>query len=352
MNSRVTLRDIAEVANVHYSSVSLALRDHPRVSAPVREKIKKLAQEMGYVPDPALSALNAYRKTKLPVHYKSTLAWIDTWTGKYELRDQPTFNEYFEGALERARQLGYTLEEFKLRDSKLSPKRLTQVLNSRGIVGILLPPQESPRNRLDLDYTQFSTVTFGYSITPHVFHLVTNHQYHSMSLALEELTRLGYQRIGVYLHDYVDSKTDNAYTSSYWSFQQHHPEHSFLPACIVPDGKSDREALAEWYDQYKPDVILSDTDEPTKEMLADMGLRVPEDIGCAWLSQSGEKDHRAGIDQKGQIIGQTAIDFLVGMLQRGERGIPETPIRMLVEGSWRPGKTIAPQSKPKARRKK
>ncbi|WP_309383121.1 LacI family DNA-binding transcriptional regulator [Cerasicoccus frondis] len=343
MNSRVTLRDIAEAADVHYSTVSLALRDHPRVSVAVREKIKTLAQEMGYVPDPALSALNAYRKTKLPVHYKSTIAWIDTWVNQHELRDQPTFNDYYTGASERARQLGYSLEEFKLRDSDLSSKRLSQILVSRGIVGLLLPPIENPGKPLELDYEQFSTVTFGYSITPHLFHLATNHQFHSMSLALEELAKLGYQRIGVFLHEYVDSKTDNAYTSSYWRFQQRHPERKHIPACIVPDEQSDREALVAWFNQYKPDVIISDTDEPTTEMLAKMGLRVPQDIGCAWLSQSGENDLRAGIDQKGQLIGQTAIDFLVGMLQRGERGIPATPIRMLVEGAWRPGQTVQQQ---------
>lgn len=248
--------------------------------------------------------------------------------------------------------MGYSLEEFKLRDSELSPKRLSQILISRGIVGLLLPPIENPGNPLELDYEQFSTVTFGYSITPHLFHLVTNHQFHSMSLALEELAKLGYQRIGVFLHEYVDSKTDNAYTSSYWRFQQRHPEREHIPACIVPDGQSDREALVAWINAHQPDVILSDTDEPTTEMLAKLGLNVPKDIGCAWLSQSGENDARAGIDQKGQLIGQTAIDFLVGMLQRGERGIPETPIRMLVEGAWRPGKTVLPQRQRKPRHKK
>ena len=64
MNPRVTLRDIAQAAGVHYSTVSIALRDHPRISAPVRRKIKAIAQRMGYTPDPALAALNAYRKTK------------------------------------------------------------------------------------------------------------------------------------------------------------------------------------------------------------------------------------------------------------------------------------------------
>ncbi len=35
--------------------------------------------QMGYAADPALSALNAYRKTKLQTHYQSTIAWINNW---------------------------------------------------------------------------------------------------------------------------------------------------------------------------------------------------------------------------------------------------------------------------------
>ena len=343
MNPRVTLRDIAKVAKVHYSTVSLALRDHPRVSDEVKQRIQALAKEMGYVPDPALTALNAYRKTKLPVHYKSTIAWIDTWRDDQEkLRDQPTFNEYFLGASQRAQQLGYDVEEFSLRDNEMSSQRLSKILQSRGINGLLLPPLQTQGERLDLDYDQFSTVCFGYSITPHVFHLVTNHQSHSMHMALEEVSKLGYKKIGVYLHEYVDSKTDNAYAAGYWRYQQRHPEREHMPPCIVPYGQSDEAALSKWLKANQPEVIISDTDEPTIDMLKDLGLRVPEDIGCAWLSLGQQNDHRSGINQNGYLIGQTAIDFLVGMLQRGERGIPQTPIRMLVEGSWQTGETLLP----------
>ncbi|WP_269522790.1 hypothetical protein [Coraliomargarita parva] len=98
--------------------------------------------------------------------------------------------------------------------------------------------------------------------------------------------------------------------------------------------------LLRWFEPNQPDVILTDTDDPAMGLLTKMGLKVPEDIGCAWLSLGENEATRSGIDQNGKLIGQTAIDFLIGMLQRGERGIPETPIRMLVEGSWIQGVTL------------
>ncbi len=345
MKARVTLRDIAAEADVHYSTVSLALRDHPRVSAPVRDKIKAIARKLGYTPDPALAALNAYRKTKLTVHYQSTLAWIDTWTNeaKLRLRDQPTFNEYYLGAGERARQLGYELEEFRLCESDMSPQRLSRVLNSRGITGLLLPPLPTQANRLPLEYKLFSTISFGYSIVPHVFHLVTNHQFHSVSLALDKITELGYQRIGLYLHDYVDNKTDNAYTTGYWRYCQRHPDRKHVTAYMGSEGVDDRELFQAWYLKNRPDVVISDIDHEIDEWLGDLGVRVPEDVGCAWLSLGADDKTRAGVDQNGRLIGQTAVDFLVGMLQRGEHGIPATPVRILVEGTWRQGTTLRAQ---------
>jgi hypothetical protein len=39
-------------------------------------------------------------------------------------------------------------------------------------------------------------------------------------------------------------------------------------------------------------------------------------------------------------IGVMAVDLLVDMLHRNERGIPTIPYRLMVEGSWCEGKTL------------
>lgn len=53
----VTLKDIARVAGVSYATVSRALSNHPDVSPETREKIKRIAKEMNYVPDPSARGL-------------------------------------------------------------------------------------------------------------------------------------------------------------------------------------------------------------------------------------------------------------------------------------------------------
>ena len=63
LEKRTTMADIARKAGVHVTTVSLALRNHPRLPASTRERIQALAKELGYVPDPFLRALVTYRGT-------------------------------------------------------------------------------------------------------------------------------------------------------------------------------------------------------------------------------------------------------------------------------------------------
>jgi LacI family transcriptional regulator len=55
----VNTRDIARVAGVNQSSVSRALRGDPNVSLKTQERIARIAEEMGYRPNPFVSAFTA-----------------------------------------------------------------------------------------------------------------------------------------------------------------------------------------------------------------------------------------------------------------------------------------------------
>src|SRR4051812_8556700 len=74
---QVTLRDIAEKLGVSYVTVSLALRDCGRFSTQLQIKVKKIAAEMGYRPDPPARALVEYRLGKRVVSIHAALAWIN-----------------------------------------------------------------------------------------------------------------------------------------------------------------------------------------------------------------------------------------------------------------------------------
>jgi len=63
----ITMDDVAKSAGVALSTVSRALSDNPRVNITTRERIKKLAREMGYVPSAIARGLATQRTFSLGV---------------------------------------------------------------------------------------------------------------------------------------------------------------------------------------------------------------------------------------------------------------------------------------------
>lgn len=57
----VTLRDIAEVAGVSAQTVSCVVNDNGSISEPIREKIRKIAADLGYLPNLSAKAMRTGR---------------------------------------------------------------------------------------------------------------------------------------------------------------------------------------------------------------------------------------------------------------------------------------------------
>ena len=66
-SGRITLGDVAEAAGVSPITVSRALRGERRVDPALVEKVRAVANRMGYVPDPAARALASQKSTQVLV---------------------------------------------------------------------------------------------------------------------------------------------------------------------------------------------------------------------------------------------------------------------------------------------
>ena len=121
---RVTLQDIVEETGYSRASVSLALRGLGTLSESTRDKICRTAEEMGYRPDPLMSAFSRHRqKGATP---GSTIALI----GIAELR------EWLEPVVATASRLGYTLEPFAWEKYR-TQEALVRVLENRSTAGAI-----------------------------------------------------------------------------------------------------------------------------------------------------------------------------------------------------------------------
>lgn len=335
---RPSQRDIARVAKVTQATVSLALSNHPRVSAEVRERIHKIASKLGYRPDPYLAGLSAYRKQRRRASYQATLGWLTNFPPEVQgWRDISTFAHYFEAASGRAAELGYRLEEHNLAAPGMTPARMERILKARNIPGLLLAPQPGPLMRLDFPFERFACVTFGYTLLSPRLHTVTHHHFRSTEILLRELRANGYRRIGFAVESKNEQRIEGIPSSAFLGAQRDWPVRERVP--LLDSANLSRDVFLRWFERHRPDVVVTLWDLVYPWMI-EAGLRVPEDVGLALLSVRKQDGFFAGVWENPEMVGARAAELVINLVQHGERGVPEMPSFLMVEGSWMPGRTI------------
>jgi LacI family transcriptional regulator len=337
--NQVTLKDIAREANVSIMTVSRALRNQPNLSPDTRAKVQAVAEKLGYRPHPLVSALMSYRRAAKRIQHNVSLAFITSFSSRTGWRKSKIYTEFFEGAAMSADRHGYKLEEFWLREPRMSSQRLSDILYSRNISGVIIAPLPVAKGHMRLDWDRFSSVAIGYSLARPVLHRAVNHQFRSLMLALRRIRKMGYRRWGLALPASFDERVDHHWMGSFMVQQTRLEPEDRIPAFVLPDAEWTEKNFARWFRQNNPDVIISQQEE-VLQWLKNLGLRVPDDVGFVHLNCPDRSGKYAGIVQNNFGVGVAAVDFLVGMIFRNERGIPEIPHSILVEGTWQDGETL------------
>lgn len=333
---RVTLRDIADAVGVTPMTVSRALRNQERISGETREKIQAKAIEMGYQPDPALTALVHYRHNRLEQPVRAALAWLNGWAEPAQLRRFHEFDLYWKGAAAAAEQLGFHLEEF-VTGPAMKPARLAQILHTRNVRGILLPPGPLPPAWIaEFPWQEFSLVALS-GAAPLPVHVVTADQASNTMLAMSKMRQLGYKRIG-FVGDRWLKRVFGA--GFLWMQTLEIPPEDQVPPLLfsVREGAIHQGIFEEWLRTHQPDAILTDL-AALPEMLAKAGLRVPQDIGLAGLSTL-DCPIDAGIYQNPEEIGRVGVLMLHSLINDNAWGLPAINRQVLIEGSWVDGKSL------------
>ena len=338
MNKRVTIRDIAAEAGVHFTTVGLALKNSTRISEATRARIHKVAKRMGYEPDPMLAALNAYRHTQSRPQYKASIAWINNWPERSMLYDIKDFAVYHRGSSDRAKELGYEISEFCIGSGEISPAQLGRVLRARNIKGILMAPQPHAGVELDFDFNGFSAVSLSYSLVKPALHVVSNHHSRSMRLLLSELNRLGYSRVGFALEKELNEKVGLNWLGGMLISQE--VSLTKTEIVLLHQYAKDPENLLDFIRKEKLEVVVSHG--AIYEKLLKLGAAMPEEFGFANISVNEGQNGVSGIWQNSYHIGYKAVDLVVDMLHRNETGVPLMPTHTLIDSTWNVGSTIRP----------
>jgi DNA-binding LacI/PurR family transcriptional regulator len=333
-----TLTDIASRLGISKMTVSRALRGGRHVTADLRGRILQMAAELGYRPDPEIAKLMTHMRSKRQSRAPQTLAlvWSDLAPGKPAL--SPWSQQLLQGASHRADELGYKLEEFHLAERGMDARRMSTILEARGIRGLVLSPLLSrSRGHLSMDWHRFASVVIGLGYARPVLHRVHHHHFIGMMTAMRRLKKLGYRRIGFFSNRTVDERMFGAWSAS---FLTHHPlpvEQASEMLCL--ERTPTRHVFAEWLRRAKPEVVI-DGGQQAFDWLHGHGMPMPGEIGYATLSWTSLFPERAGMDQQAEVLGAAAIDLLAAQITHNEHGIPAHPKIVMTEGVWREGKTV------------
>ena len=338
MAKNPTIRSLARGLRLSVATVSEALRDNPRVKPTTRARVRAAAEKAGYWHNPLLSAaLSAVRRARHQ-EYRGTLALVDT--------DEDNRAQYFvfhreiaAGAEARARALGFSTEFFWIgtRAPALPVARLARVLQARGIPGAVLLPFNTAQDLSAFDFSQIAAVQMDHSLVEPRLHTVLPDHYVSMLHALERLTQRGYQRIGLCLEHRKDARLKSKWSAAFLAFFRSYARDTGIPALIEPE--LTREQFLPWYRHYRPDLIVGHQ-QAMVDWLQGIKVRVPDQVGFFNLNMTESTGPCAGLDLGPRRLGAAAVESVVAMLHRHERGVPEFPKTSTLEAVWIEGPTV------------
>lgn len=328
---RIVLRDVAKAAKVSLMTASLAVRNSPRLSAETRQKVQSIALKIGYRPDPELSRLMLRLRLSRTTRNREVIATID-------LRpvDHTTLHIYDvavrKGIARKAGELGFGVSNFRLCDYADQPDKLLRVLRYRGISGVVILPVNRPTLNLGDPsiWSGLSVVSAATCVFNPRFHQVAPNIIFNVNKVIEIIQPRAKIRIATIIGEALALRTANHYSLAL-SWHGHGDGILILPTTREPAAEKAR--IRAWLEEKKPDVILAQD----ADLVAEQVAKLRQKRSPVLVSLSNRSDNSfAFLDQLPDLIGESAVSQLSGMMHNNETGVPRHPLVTTVSGVFRP----------------
>ena len=336
---RPTQAEIALRLNVSKMTVSRALRGEKNVNEHLRGRILKVAEEMGYRPDPEISRMMTHFRMSRRKKQIQSLGFV--WTDRTLDPASSWALGLLKGATQKASSLGYQLDEFTLKSGKMTARRVAEVMECRGIRGFVLSPLISrSRGHLSMPWEKFSCVMMGLGYTHPALDRVHHHHFLGMMTSLRQLRKSGFRKIGFFADAKLDQRMFGAWSSS---FRSHHPLSTAGAEALMHLPKTQSKAgFMDWVRSAKPEIILVAGKRPDSWL---QELPARERPLMATLNWSSDRPDLPGLDQQSEVLGATAVEMVVDRIHRNDRGVPQHPKLVMTAGVWREaGETAQPRA--------
>lgn len=324
MQKRTTIKDLAAAMQVNVSTVSRALKDHPDISREVRDAVKRLAEEMNYVPN--------YMAINLRKQNSKVIGLIIPEISMF------FFPSVIQGIEDVAHANGYNLLVLQSHEMLAREIENINICFQNGVAGLLLCVSRDTHGTQHLKAVQemeLPMVLFDKVVEDDALHQVIIDDAAAAQLATEHLLQIGCKSIiGVFgnANMSITKQRIAGFTSAFAKYNiamrldaiqfAHNTDETFriistLCSHTPPDGVF-----------VMSDEILAGTLPALKRS----GLRVPNDCAVVAISDGYLPNYLdppvSFVKHSGYTIGQQAAELLCKLIEQTDA---QPPFNIIVE---------------------
>ncbi len=312
-----TIHDIARELKISASTVSRALQNNPRISQKTREKIKALADSMGYRPNSLASNLRNKKSNTIGI--------------VVPLINRHFFSSVISGVEDVASKAGYTVVISQSNDLANNETAIVQSMLANRVDGLIISiaMQCSSYEHLKIFRKKNIPLVFFDRAVPEIeADKIVVDDFMGGYRVTKHLIEQGYQHIGHIagpqnLMTYLDRK--NGYKEALR--QSGIPYDETLVVINTLTSEEGESAVKLMMDlPYPPDAIFCGNDTTALSAmiyLRDKGIRIPEDIGIVGFSNEPfsrvVSPSISTIAQPGFLMGQKAAEMILNQIAHKEK---------------------------------
>ncbi|GAA4269211.1 LacI family DNA-binding transcriptional regulator [Hyunsoonleella aestuarii] len=304
-----TLKKLAQELKLSTSTISRALNDHPDISDLTKDKVKKLASELNYVPNIFAKGFRQHKTNIIGVLV-------------------PNITHYFtdtmlRGILAEASAQGYKVIISESNNDIIKQTEMLNTLLQFNVDGILMSISKMTRsvdsilNIID----KIPLILFDKASNKIPCSQIVTNEEESAYNAIEHLINIGKKRIAIIKESEYSYTSERRYAGYIRALKEHNlPIDEKLIISVddisLKQGKRMTNLLLSI--QNRPDAIFSITDSAAIgviQTLKKFNIKIPEEIAVVGFSNSSHstiiEPNLTTIDQPGERIGTTAVKYLI-----------------------------------------
>lgn len=343
---RPTLKDVAREAGYHITTISLALRQHPSIPEPTRQRIQEIATRIGYERNPVYHALSRFRQQGSVCAPAPRIAYLENFGLGSGCQRSPHLQSILDGAHRQAELLGYQIDPLAVGEDDHDSRSLTRYLRQHEITGIVIGSFIPGFAEIALNWDDYAVCKIHSRHTEPAATVVGNDQLREVRLAFRQLAALGYERIGLAVGRSDEDACGHRHTAGYLMEEASLPASRRVPPLLFPYNISEAALsgmIARWVRRHQVEAILCNWSNILC-MLEREGLNAPGDVACASLCICDAlSESLAGVRPYLHLVGERAVSIVVAQLKSTERGLPEFPSSIYVQSVWQDGASAPPR---------